>query len=181
MSGTFAVGTAGSDPAGNAASNYGTFTVSQTSTTVSLVWTPFKAYAVWQNVHFGANAGNAAVAGPNANPSGDGILNLVKYALGLDPAVASLAGLPVVTRNGSRLQMAFARNVGATDIILQVQASNDLATWSALATLSAGATTWTTAQGATVTDTNGQVTVLDGTTTPPNGRRFLRLQVTQSP
>ena len=52
VSGTFAAGTAGSDPSGNATSNYGTFTVSQTATVVSLVWTPFKPFAVWQNVHF---------------------------------------------------------------------------------------------------------------------------------
>ena len=180
VSGTFAFGTAGNDPMGNVASNYGTFTVSQTSTTVSLVWTPFKAFAVWQNVHFGPNA-SAAVAGPSANPSGDGIANLVKYALGLDPGVASLAGLPATTLSGGRLQMQFLRNAAATDVVLQVLASNDLATWSAVATLGAGATTWTTAQGATVTDTNGQVTILDGTAVPPNGRRFLRLQVTQAP
>ena len=181
ISGTFAVGAAGSDPAGNTASNYGAFTVSQTSTTVSLVWTPFKAFKVWQNVNFGANAGNVAVAGPNANPAGDGVPNVLKYALGLDPNAASVAGLPVVTRNAGRLQLQFARNTGATDLTLQVQASNDLASWSAVATLAAGASAWTTAQGATVTDTNGQVTVLDGASTPPTGRRFLRLQATQVP
>ena len=181
VSGTFAVGTAGNDPSGNTASNYGTFTVSQTATAVSLVWTPFKAFTVWQNVHFGSNAGNAAVAGPLANPAGDGITNLVKYALGLDPNVDSVAGLPAVSLNGNRLQIQFARNMGATDVVLQVLASNDLVTWSAVATLGAGATSWTTTQGATVTDTNGQVTVLDGTTTASTPRRVLRLQVTQSP
>ena len=40
----------------------------------------------WRHQYFGttANAGNAA---DNANPSGDGIPNLLKYALGLDPRV----------------------------------------------------------------------------------------------
>ena len=64
-------------------------------------------------------------------------------------------------------------NTGTSDVVLQVQASNDLVTWSLLATLSAGPTSWTPAQGATVTDNGGQVTVLDGTTTSTNGRRFL--------
>ena len=98
----------------------------------------------------------------------------------MDPTVPSVTGLPAATLSGGRLQLQFARNTGATDIVLQVLASNDLATWSAVATLAAGATSWTTAQGATVTDTNGQVTVLDGTTTSTTGRRFLRLQATPS-
>jgi hypothetical protein len=35
--------------------------------------------------YFGANAGNASLAGNAANPSGDGLPNLLKYALGLNP------------------------------------------------------------------------------------------------
>ena len=129
ISGTFAVGTTGSDSAGNTVSYYGAFSVTQSATVATLAWTPFKAFAVWQNTHFGANAGNATVAGPRANPSGDGIPNLLKYALGLNPSVASVSGLPAMVLNGGRLQMQFARNTGATDLILQVLASNDLMTW----------------------------------------------------
>ena len=66
VSGTFAVGTVGNDPPGNVTSNYGAFTVSQTSSAVSLVWTPCKAFTVWQNVHFGQNAG-AATASPTSS------------------------------------------------------------------------------------------------------------------
>ena len=94
VSGAFAVGTVGSDPAGNPAVYYGTFSVVQTSTAVSLAWTPFKPLVVWKNTNFGANAGNAAIAGNGANPAGDGVANLVKYALGMNPNVASLTGLP---------------------------------------------------------------------------------------
>ena len=180
VSGTFAVGTTGSDPAGNLAANYGAFTVAQTATVVSLTWTPFKPLAVWQNVHFGLNAqrGRRRTSGQSL---GRRIANLVKYALGLDPTRPTAAGLPTVTKNGGHLQLQFARNTGATDVTLQVLASTDLATWTAVATLGAGATAWTTTQGTTVTDNNGQVTILDGVAAPATGQRFLRLQVTLSP
>ena len=79
------------------------------------MWTPFKPLAGWRNVHFGANA----------NPASDGIASLVKHALGLDPAASAVAGLPTVTRPDSRLQMALARNTGATDVTLPVLGSDD--------------------------------------------------------
>jgi fibronectin-binding autotransporter adhesin len=176
VSGTFAIGTAGSDPSGNPAAYYGAFSVAQSGTAVALNWTPFPPFTVWLNTHFGANAGNAAIAGPTANPAGDGINNLLKYALGLNPNVASVAGLPAVSNAGGYLQMSFARNVAATDITYAVQASNDLATWTSIATLAPGASGWTTA-GSTVVDNSGQVTVTDGTAMTNPGKRFLRLEV----
>jgi hypothetical protein len=57
----------------------------------------------WQIQYFGsANSPNAA---PNANPSGDGVPNWLKYNLGLDPTVAGQS-LPngVVFANGKNLQ-----------------------------------------------------------------------------
>ena len=182
MSGTFAAGAAGSDPKGNAASNYGTFSVTQDTTAVTLAWTPLKPFAKWQNANFGSNAGNAAVAGPTANPSGDGIANLMKYALGLNPNTASVAGLPAVTVTGGYLRLQFNRNTAATDIVYEVQASNDLTTaaaWTSIATRTAGATAWTT-QGSTVADGgSGPVTVTDATAASGASKRFLRLKVTQ--
>jgi hypothetical protein len=63
----------------------------------------------WQIQYFGsANNPNAA---PNANPSGDGVPNWLKYNLGLDPTVAGTA-MPdgVVFANGKNLV-----NSGATN------------------------------------------------------------------
>lgn len=39
----------------------------------------------WRLLHFGTNAANPFISGDPANPSGDGVPNIVKYALGLDP------------------------------------------------------------------------------------------------
>ena len=178
VSGPFAVGTLGNDSAGNKASYYGAFSVSQTATTASLVWTPFQPLVVWRNTMFGANAGNPAIAGNGASPAGDGVGNLVKYALGMNPNAPSVAGLPATTVTGGHLVMKFTRNTSATDVSLLVQASNDLSAWTTIATLASGSTTWTT-QGSTVTDTSGQVTVTDAVTVPGPGKRFLRLTVTQ--
>ncbi len=63
----------------------------------------------WQTQYFGSpNSPNAA---PNANPSGDGIPNWVKFALGLDPTVPGQA-FPggVVWANGSALGSSTATN-----------------------------------------------------------------------
>jgi len=56
----------------------------------------------WQAQYFGSTT--AANAAPNANPSGDGVPNWLKYALGLDPTVAATS-FPggVVLANGKNL------------------------------------------------------------------------------
>ena len=176
VSGTFTVGTTGNDSAGNPVAYYGTFSVTQSATVVTLAWTPFKPFAVWQNTNFRANAGTAAISGSAANPSGDGIANLLKYALGLDPTVPAVGGLPVTTVASGHLKMQFQRNIAATDLTFVVEAGSDLSTWSTIATLPAGATSWT-ASGATVTDNNGMATITDSTATASVSKRFLRLRV----
>ena len=50
------------------------------------------------------NAGDAA---DNANPAGDGIANLLKYSLGLNPQIAYRPGTAIAT--GSRLPPATSR------------------------------------------------------------------------
>jgi hypothetical protein len=136
------------------------------------------AYPAWQNTEFGANASNPAIAGETANPAGDGPSNLMKYALGMNPNVNSLSGLPLVTNSGSGLQMQFMRNLSATDVSYLVQTSDNLQTWTSVATLSPGAPNWTT-DGSTVADDYGEVTIT-GIAAPPGGdEQFIRLMITQ--
>ena len=61
----------------------------------SLAITVQATFAAWQNGYFtAAELNNPAVSGPNATPAGDGISNLVKYALGLDPKSNGAGALP---------------------------------------------------------------------------------------
>ena len=54
----------------------------------------------WRAVHFStAELADPAVSGTEANPAGDGLGNLLKYAFDLDPHAATIAGAPVVSRS----------------------------------------------------------------------------------
>ncbi len=72
---------------------------------------------------------------PEANPSGDGVTNLEKFAFGMDPLVASRAGLPefsVVTDDGEEfLALTINKNPEAQGIAYAVEASEDLIEWGA--------------------------------------------------
>ncbi len=83
----------------------------------------------WRVKNFGANAIQPALAGDPANPSGDGIPNLLKYAFSLDPRVPSTTGLPRLTAATSYLTLQFNRAVSAADISCKVQVSEDLVQW----------------------------------------------------
>ncbi|MBS0661431.1 MAG: choice-of-anchor J domain-containing protein [Verrucomicrobia bacterium] len=52
-------------------------------------------YDQWRSTRFSASdLLNAGISGPNGTPAGDGITNLMKYALGLTPGVDGSASLP---------------------------------------------------------------------------------------
>jgi regulation of enolase protein 1 (concanavalin A-like superfamily)/dienelactone hydrolase len=136
----------------------------------------------WRETNFGqiAGTGNAA---DTADPDGDGIANLLEYALAdtgssLDPADANTAGLPTVTVESSKLKLSFERNTSATDVKYEIEASDDLATWTTIATRNAGASSWTFVSPVNVTDSGGAVTVTDSATITSTSRRFLRLKAT---
>ena len=42
-------------------------------------------WQVWQEQHFGNQAGDSSIAGPTADPDGDGVANRTEMVLGLDP------------------------------------------------------------------------------------------------
>ena len=72
----------------------------------------------------------------NANPSGDGVVNLMKYALSLDPNVSVFGvtdgtnpRLPVIIRDAEGIHFVFLRNPDASDITYTVEACSDLQSW----------------------------------------------------
>jgi hypothetical protein len=63
------------------------------------------------------------VGGPSGDPDGDGISNLMEYAVGSDPLSASSGRRPVA-------YITLTKGAGAGDVIWRAEASSDLLTWS---------------------------------------------------
>jgi autotransporter-associated beta strand protein len=120
----------------------------------------------WRQTHFGttANSGNAA---NTADPDGDGLVNLLEYALGTNPTVA--AASPVTLgQSGGTLTLTFSPVVDA-NLSYAIEASNDLTgAWSVVHTYGSFAST------APVTYTDSVVL------STVNSKRFLRLKVTST-
>jgi hypothetical protein len=127
VSGNFASGTVSADSYGRQASGYGSFSIQTSSTLVKVLWTPspINAWRAW----FGSNTTNPAIAGDKASPAHDGITNLIKYALGLNPTIPANSGLPVVSQAGGYLMLTYTKVKSATDIVYQPVWSNDLSSW----------------------------------------------------
>ena len=97
LSGTpFTLGSVSADNTGKAAVGFGAFSVTQSSTTVSLTWTPYTALQKWRYAYFGTveNSGNAA---DTADPDLDGVNNLGEFNASTNPTDAT--SLPAYTWN----------------------------------------------------------------------------------
>ena len=134
--------------------------------------------ATWQDRYFtAAEQTNAAVSGNAADPDGDGVPNLLEYALNLSPRVAGVAGLPTVGStaiNGSTyLSLTYTKFIANTDIAYLPQVSGDLVAWNSGTNYLATVSTTNNPDGLTQT-----VVVRDLTPLSTNGRRFIRLSVT---
>jgi hypothetical protein len=115
--------------------------------------------SVWRLTHFGV-----AEPAPDADPDGDGLPNLLEYALGTDPRSSGSLHLPATSLTPSlphSLQLTFLR--ARAELTYQVLASSDLASWSVIATNPG--------------QVGESVTVIDPVSAAP--RRFLRLRVSQ--
>ncbi len=135
---------------------------------------------------FGLTGPNAAAT---ADPNGDGLTNLMAYALGLSPVanvgLASYDTGTVRTYSGTNYySIRFNRSSVATDLTYIVEASNDLTgVWTELAKSTAGGA-MVASGGVVVSDAGGpptfttevRDTVAIPSVTPPD--RFIRLRVT---
>lgn len=134
----------------------GTDSSSEVTTTLT-TWT---SHEEWRFTNFGtiANSGNAA---DSASPRGDGMQNLLKYALGLNAtATSSNASLNTQVNANGRLALTFMRARG--ELTYTVEGSDDLITWRSIA-----ANPGTAGETVTVTDTAPTST----------RKRFIRLKV----
>ena len=119
----------------------------------------------WRFSLFGT-ASNAGIASDTANPSGDGIPNLMKYALGLSPLSTNAAAKPLAVLTNGCLQISFTRTNDPT-LLYSVEGTSDFSSWTPV---------WSSTGFSNI---NGPITVRD-TNSPVSSttRRFLRLRVT---
>ena len=115
---------------------------------------------------------NPTVSGVMADPDGDGIFNLMEYALDLNPKLANVTGLPTTVLTNDYLTLTYRKSKQATDISYLVEACAVLNTnsWSTngLAILS------------TVdSNTYWLVIVRDAVPMSSATNRFMRLKVTK--
>jgi hypothetical protein len=81
------------------------------------------AYVAWKdNVFTPVQLADSASSGDFADPANDGIPNLLKYALALDPNSNGLYGLPTVAIVNGFLTLNYRQNKLASDIIFTVEA-----------------------------------------------------------
>jgi hypothetical protein len=129
--------------------------------------TPLQA---WRNTNFG-NPSNVGAGANGASPAGDGIPNLIKYALGLNPlAVAAAGQLPLASLRESDgnvyLTLTANRAAIAPDVTYLAQVSGDLINW-----VSGGTNT------VTLTNVPTQLVVRDNVPASAAGQRYIRLSV----
>jgi hypothetical protein len=136
----------------------------------------------WRKENFGSTA-NQGLSADNAMPAGDGLSNLLKYALNLDPWTPTV--LPntseVADYNGtSYLGYVFTRDPLKTDLTYIVQAASSPAgPWTSIASSIGGAVTTGPGFVSETPGANGQIIVEVHDTVPSAGNpaRYLRLQI----
>jgi hypothetical protein len=96
------------------------------SATVTILDRPLNA---WRRANFTpSELANPQISGDGADPAGDGISNLMKYAMGLPPKVRSVNPLTPQIVNGY-FTVTYSRSKAATDVAVTLQTSSDLVNW----------------------------------------------------
>lgn len=128
-------------------------------------------FAAWQTANFNAaELSDEAISGPAAAPFGDGIPNLLRYALGGTRDMPIQPLLPTLTRAGGGVVFRFPHDPNRSDLIYRIEVSTDPGDWSAAWLLFDSASDPLPARGE-----DGWLEIADPT--PPAVRRFYRLQV----
>lgn len=121
----------------------------------------------WRKQHFGPDADNSGASADDAAPMGDGIPNLIKYALGLDPGTSYPANMNIrtdLTPEGA-LRMTVMRNPSATDLAMSIEVNGNLQEGDG----------WSTADADV--DQNSWTVLQAHDANPSDDKRFIRLNV----
>jgi autotransporter-associated beta strand protein len=126
-------------------------------------------YATWSRDNFTSiELANPSISGPNATPAGDGLSNLLKYALGLPPKTPSTTGITLGKPAGAWL-FTYIRPANRQDISYAVEVSADLKSGS-----------WTSAGVTHQRILTGDPETWQATFPPsPAGKLFWRLKISQ--
>jgi hypothetical protein len=132
----------------------------------------------WRNQWFNpAQLADPTISGNTAVPMGDGIPNLLKYALNLNPMINGQSGLPVgsmMTISGSDyLTLTYNQVILATDITYIPEVSGDMQSWNSGILYVVPVSITNNPDGVTQT-----VVVQDLTPSAPAIPRFIRLRIT---
>ena len=125
----------------------------------------------WRTLHFGT-ANNSGAAADTSIATEDGMPNLVKYALGLDPTnAAAPSDLPSL-KAFPPLAIKFRRAKDASDVTIHVEATDSMMnSWSNI---------WTSTTNAYRSDANFyEEVVTDSVPEGDSGQRYLRLKITR--
>ncbi len=104
-----------------------------TATSTAATLTVLSGFDSWLWANFDASErANPQVSGPAVVLTADGLTNLMKYALGLNPRVAATTSLPVTSATSTHWTYTFTRPVERSDVTYTVQASTNLTDWSTI-------------------------------------------------
>lgn len=90
-------------------------------------------FAGWRAERFsGRELIDPGVSGLDADPDGDGHVNLLEYALGLDPKSPSQTNLPEMSATSVDWVYTYLRPEDRADLVYEVEVSSDLVNWSTI-------------------------------------------------
>jgi len=91
----------------------------------------FTSFAYWQLAVFSETDLQVPLTiAADSDPDGDGYVNLLEYALGLDPLQVSTLGLPEITQDAQDWVYTYRRPADRGDLTYVVEASTNLTEWS---------------------------------------------------
>lgn len=131
---------------------------------------PPASFGDWQSAMFDpAGLADPAVSGANANPFGDGVPNLLRYAFGVPVGSPAMDYLPEIHADAASIHLRFPFGSGRDDLVVIVESSDELGDWSDAFVLFDSSLDFPPAP-----DESGRISISDPR--PPGSHRFYRVR-----